>query len=175
MDILISSNLERLLYDISDKDSNKVNELIGNLNRDGKYKINNYMKENLNDFNGQFATEEEVNDSINKVFKQYNYLIDTHTGVAYTCYEKYKKESNDDTKSVILSTASPYKFSKDVLNALGINSYEDDDFTIINKLSHISNTTIPTPISKLKDAKILHNLSCEKEDILKEIKIILKV
>ncbi|MEG0856941.1 MAG: threonine synthase [Terrisporobacter sp.] len=174
MDILVSSNLERLLYEICNRDCDKVNELINNLNNDGMYKINNYMKENLKDFHSEYVTEDEVKNTIYKVYKNYNYLIDTHTAVAYSSLEKYKKESQDTTKSIILSTASPYKFGKDVLNSLGIIDSSNDDFSSLDKLSHITKTPIPLSILKLKNATILHKRNCKKYEIMKEVKIILK-
>ena len=174
MDILISSNLERLLFEISNRDCDKVNELINHLNIDGEYKINNYMKENLKDFYAEYATEKDVISTISKVFKKHNYLIDTHTAVAYSCYKKYKKATDDSTKTIILSTASPYKFSKDVLKALDVDIC-GDSFKTINTLSKISNTTVPLPISKLEHASIIHDNYCKKDEVEKEIKNILKV
>ena len=132
------------------------------------------MKENLKDFYAEYATEKDVISTISKVFKKHNYLIDTHTAVAYSCYEKYKKVTDDSTKTIILSTASPYKFSKDILKALDVDVC-GDSFKIINTLSKISNTTVPLPISKLKHASIIHDNHCQKDEIEKEIKNILKV
>ena len=175
MDILISSNLERLLFEISNRDDLKINYLINNLNNNGFYEIDKDMKKNLYSFYGEYANELEVKKNINKVFKEYNYLIDTHTCVAYTAYEKYKKATNDNTLTVIVSTASPYKFSKDVLNSLGENINNLDEFSIIEKLSQFTVTDIPLPIKKLKTAKVIHNINCEKYEIKEEIKKILKV
>ena len=135
MDILISSNLERLLFEISSRDSEKVNNLIKDLNNKGLYKLDANMKKNLNSFRSEYANELEVKRNINKVFKEYNYLIDTHTCVAYTSYMKYLKKHKDCTPTVIVSTASPYKFSKDVLYSLGEEVNNFDKFEIIEKLS----------------------------------------
>ncbi|MDY4574485.1 MAG: threonine synthase [Intestinibacter sp.] len=169
MDILISSNLERLLFEISGRDAEKVNELINNLNTKGVYEIDQNMKDNLSSFYGGYATEEVVKDTIKEVFDKYGYLLDTHTAVAYSCYEKYVEDTKDLTKTVIVSTASPYKFSKDVLNS--ISSVDDslDDFEIIDKLSDVSNTKIPGPIKTLKDLEIRHNITCEKDELKSEI------
>ena len=117
----------------------------------------------------------EVKENINNIFNKYNYLIDTHTCVAYTSYEKYLKNTKDKTTTVIVSTASPYKFSKDVLNALGKEDNSLDEFQILNTLSKETNTNIPLPIKNLKTAKVLHNRSCEKYQIKKEVENILKV
>ena len=175
MDILISSNLERLLFEISSRDSEKVNNLIKDLNNKGLYKLDTNMKKNLNSFRSEYANELEVKRNINKVFKEYNYLIDTHTCVAYTSYMKYLKKHKDCTPTVIVSTASPYKFSKDVLYSLGEEVNNFDKFEIIEKLSKFSHTEIPYPIKKLKTSLILHDENCEKDEIKSEIKKILKM
>ena len=175
MDILISSNLERLLFEISNRDEKKVNSLIKDLNEKGFYEIDKNMNLNLQTFHSEYATESEVKENINKVFKESNYLIDTHTCVAYTAYEKYVENNAEDIVTVIVSTASPYKFSKDVLSSLDINTDDLDEFHIIEKLSLESKTSIPLPIKNLKTAKVLHNRNCEKYEIKKEIENILKV
>lgn len=175
MDILISSNLERLLFEITNRDCSRVNSLIYNLNNKGFYEIDKNMKLNLNTFHGEYATQSEVKENINKVFKENNYLIDTHTCVAYTAYEKYRKNNFEDIATVIVSTANPYKFSKDVLSSLDKNIENLDEFNILDSLSLETNTNIPLPIKNLKNAKILHNRNCEKYELKKEIKNILKV
>ena len=175
MDILISSNLERLLFEISHRDDNKVNSLINDLNNKGYYEIDEDMKINLDVFYGEYAIESEVKENINKVFKENNYLIDTHTSVAYTAYEKYKTNHNDKTPTVVVSTASPYKFSRDVLLSLEKNIDNLNEFDILEKLSVETKTNIPLPIKKLKDAKIIHNKNCNKDELKEEIENILKV
>lgn len=175
MDILISSNLERLLFEVTNRDCSKVNSLINNLNNKGFYEIDDNIKLNLNSFHGECATESEVKENISKVYKENNYLIDTHTCVAYTAYKKYIKNNSEDIATVIVSTASPYKFSKDVLSSLDKNIENLDEFLILENLSLKTNTNIPLPIKNLKTAKILHNRNCEKYELKKEIKNILKV
>lgn len=175
MDILVSSNLERLLFEISNRDDFKVSSLINSLNDKGYYDIDENMKKHLNCFYGQYASELEVKKNINKVFKEYNYLIDTHTCVAYTAHEKYIKDSNDNTATVIVSTASPYKFSKDVLYSIGEEVNNLNEFEIIDKLSKTTNTQVPLPIEKLKTALVIHNRNCEKYEIKDEIKKILEM
>ncbi|MBU5336619.1 threonine synthase [Intestinibacter bartlettii] len=169
MDILISSNLERLLFEISNRDTNKVNSLIDDLNNKGVYKIDEEMKKNLSSFYGGYSTENVVTETIKEVFDKYKYLLDTHTAVAYSCYEKYVEDTNDNTKTVIVSTASPYKFSKDVLSSISNVDNNLDDFEIINKLSDLTNTKIPAPIKELKDLDIKHNITCEKDELKYEI------
>ena len=175
MDILVSSNLERLLFEISSRNDKKVSSLINDLNNKGIYEIDENMKHNLSCFAGEYVNELKVKKNINKVFKEFNYLIDTHTCVAYSAYEKYLDETNDYTPTVIVSTASPYKFSKDVLYSLGEEVNNLNEFDIINNLSSFSHTKVPSPIEKLKEAKILHKTNCEKYQIKDEIKNILKV
>lgn len=175
MDILVSSNLERLLYEISSRDDKKVNSLIRDLNEKGLYKLDDNMIKNLKSFKGEYANELEVKRNLNKIFKESNYLIDTHTSVAYTAYRKYLRDSHDCTPTVIVSTASPYKFSKDVLYYIGQEVNNLDEFEIIEKLSYISKTSVPLPIEKLKTSSILHKTNCEKDEIKNTIEKILKV
>lgn len=175
MDILISSNLERLLFEISNRNDKKISLLINNLNHKGFYEIDKDMTLNLTTFHGEYSTQSDVKENINNLFKENNYLIDTHTCVAYTAYEKYKENNSDHTTTVIVSAASPYKFSKDVLHSLGKNIESLNEFEILEKLSLDTNTDIPLPIRNLKTAKILHNRNCEKDKLKKEIKDILKV
>lgn len=175
MDILISSNLERLLFEISNKDTNVINELLSNLNDKGVYKIPENMKDNLASFYAEYSNEEEVRGTINNIFKNHNYLVDTHTAVAYNCYEKYKNETSDDTKTVIVSTASPFKFSEDVLKSIDSNFEKLDDFAIIDKLSSIAKLDIPKPIRNLKNAEILHKDVYEKNKLELAIEKFLKV
>ncbi|WP_455541951.1 threonine synthase [Intestinibacter sp.] len=174
MDILISSNLERLLFEISNRDAEKVNSLIDDLNTKGVYEIDEDMKKNLSYFYGGYSNEETVSKTIKEIFDRYKYLLDTHTAVAYSCYEKYVEDTKDKTKTVIVSTASPYKFSKDVLSSISDVDNNLDDFEIINKLSDISHTQIPGPIKTLKDLEVKHNITCEKDELKSEILKFLK-
>lgn len=103
------------------------------------------------------------------MFVDYDYLLDTHTAVAYSCYQKYIKKSHDKTKTVIVSTASPYKFSKDVLNSISSSDKISDDFEIIEKLSKFTNTDIPKPIKELQNLDIKHNTTCKKDELRNEI------
>jgi len=170
MDILVSSNLERLLFELCNRDFEVLNTLIHDLNTKGAYQISDSMKNNLSDFYGEYATLKEVETTIKKVFNTHNYLIDTHTAVAYSSYEKYKKKTLDNSKTIIISTASPYKFSKDVLKSIDCNSTFYDDFEIINYLSKLSHTEIPKAIEKLKFSKIIHKDIYEKENLIDAIK-----
>ena len=169
MDILISSNLERLLFEISNRDSKKVNSLLNDLNEKGVYEIDYDMRKNLSSFYAGYSKEDVVSKTIKEVFDKFGYLLDTHTAVAYSCYEKYVEDTKDITKTVIVSTASPYKFSKDVISSIQSIDCNLDDFEIINKLSDLSKTKIPGPIEKLKELEIRHNITCEKDELKSEI------
>lgn len=174
MDILISSNLERLLYHLSDNDSNLISSLMDELSEIGKYEISENLKDKLVDFYGGFATEEATAKTIKYVYDKYDYLIDPHTAVAYHVYENYKQYSNDTTKTIIASTASPYKFPTDVCKSLDI-SIDSDDFNTINNLFSISSMNIPSNIKALKNKNIIHNNNCEVNEMKSLIKDFLKV
>ena len=148
MDILISSNLERLLYYISE-DNDLVKNLMNDLNNKGIYNVPEVITNGLKDFESYSSSEEETLEAIYKVYNENNYLIDTHTAVAYSVYKKYAKEYKDETKTIIASTAHPFKFPKAVALALGMDNSEDE-FTLIDKLSEKTKVKIPSQIEKLK-------------------------
>ena len=165
MDILISSNLERLIYLSAGCDPKENEKLMSQLSREGKYTITDEMKAFLSDFYGGYATEEENRQMIRKVFDDTGYLIDTHTGVAAAVYEKYKKETGDQTKTVIASTASPYKFSGSVLEAIEGRKEEGDEFAVIDRLHQLSGLPIPQAVEEIRTAPIRHNLECGKDEM----------
>ncbi len=170
MDILISSNLERLIYKIGGEDADKSAELMKKLNTEGKYDITDDMKKQLSDFYGNYGTEAETSEIINKIYKDTGYIIDTHTAVAAVVYEKYKKDTNDNTKSVIASTASPFKFTRNVMKSID-GKYENlEDFELVDELSRIGNVKIPNAIEEIRNAQIRHNTVCEVEDMTKTVK-----
>ncbi|MDO5707340.1 MAG: threonine synthase [Andreesenia angusta] len=172
MDILISSNLERLLYKICGDNPNKVKELMGELSEKGRYEIDSEIRENLNDFYGNFSTEEEIEYTIKEVYEKYDYVIDTHTAVAYNVYQKYLKDTGDDKKTLIASTASPFKFTRSVAKALGINVEGKTDFELVYELSDKTGLEIPKNIYKIEDKKIIHKNKCKKDemkDIIREL------
>ncbi len=170
MDILISSNLERLIYKISGEDADKSAELMKKLNTEGKYDITDDMKAQLSDFYGNFGTEAETSEIIKKIYKDTGYIIDTHTAVAAVVYEKYKKDTNDNTKSVIASTASPFKFTRNVMKSID-DKYENlEDFELVDELSKIGNVKIPNAIEEIRNAQIRHDTVCEVDDMTKTVK-----
>lgn len=173
MDILISSNLERLLYAISGQDSVVIKNLMEGLSRNGKYEIDSTMKKALADFYGGYATEEDTTTAITEVYKTTNYVIDTHTAVSYAVYQKYLEETKDTTKTVIVSTASPYKFTPDVMKSIDTKYIGLNDFELIKQLSEITNIDIPAGIVDLENRPVLHKTKCEKDDMQMQIEKIL--
>lgn len=173
MDILISSNLERLLFEISGGNDLLTQKLISSLQSKGTYTITKSMKEKLEDFYGEFAQEKEVYESISKFFQNTGYVMDPHTAVAYQVYKKYQGETKDNTKTLIASTASPFKFGKSVGKALGLKLAEDD-FEMLSEISEVAKLEIPKNIEELKNKKILHPFSCTKEQMQEMVKDFMK-
>lgn len=164
MDILISSNLERLLCKLGGQE--KTKERMESLSKDGKYELELTEK----GISGEYATEEETFAAIRAMFEKTGYVMDTHTAVAYSAYEKYKKETGDSTPTVIISTASPYKFTKDVMTAIDGKYANGDAFQLMDTLAEISNVKIPTPICGIESRKVLHSHVCEKDGIKEFVK-----
>lgn len=174
MDILISSNLERLIYVSTGCDAEKTGKLMMELNEKGCYTITPEMKEKLKDFWGGFADQEENRGEIKRVFDNYGYLMDTHTGVASAVYRKYVEASDDPTKSVIASTASPYKFSKSVMEAIGGNIEGKEDFQLIDEMSARSGISIPQAVEEIRHGKIRHSRKCDVDGMKAEVRDILE-
>ena len=175
MDILISSNLERLIYRIAGNSAKKNSELMESLKNTGKYEITPEMKAQLSDFYGNYATEAEDAATIKKLYEDTGYVIDTHTAVAATVYEKYKKETGDDTVTVIASTASPYKFTRSVMDAIDSKYDSMTDFELVDELSKISNVAVPQAIEDIRTAPVLHDTVCEVNEMSSSIKKILGI
>lgn len=170
MDILVSSNLERLLYLSCGRDAAKTKAMMEQLSTNGKYEITADMKEFMKDFCAGYADMEENAKEICKVFNDTGYLIDTHTGVAAAVYEQYKAKTGDTTKTVIASTASPYKFSRSVMEAVLGKKEDADEFALIDEMERISGVKIPQAIEEIRDAKILHNRQCKPEEMEETVK-----
>ncbi|MCR5153783.1 MAG: threonine synthase [Lachnospiraceae bacterium] len=162
MDILVSSNLERLIYMAAGNNAEKNAGLMKDLKEKGKYEISEEMKENLKGFVGGFAKEEEVAEEIKHLYNNARYVIDTHTAVASSVYRKYKEETKDKTVTVIASTASPYKFSRSVMSAIDEKYAGMEDFALMDELSRTSGTAIPAAIEEIRTAKVLHTTVCDK-------------
>ncbi|NLP36925.1 MAG: threonine synthase [Firmicutes bacterium] len=165
MDILISSNLERLLYHAAGENSEQVRAWMEDLKTKGSYEIPAETAAALKSFAAGFATEAETKASIREVFEASGYLIDTHTAVAYSVLQKYQKETLDGAPAVVVATASPYKFSKDVLCALEEKFAQVDDFALFKEMEKISQVEIPAPIRDLKERPVLHRQVCRPEEM----------
>ena len=175
MDILISSNLERLIYRIVGADAKENARLMAALRSEGKYAITDDMKKQLEDFYGNYATEKETAATIKKLYEDTNYIIDTHTAVAATVYEKYKADTKDTTKAVIASTASPYKFTRSVMNAIDTKYDSMGDFELVDELNKLSGVKVPNAIEEIRTAPVLHDTVCEVNEMCDNVKKILGV
>ena len=175
MDILISSNLERLIYKISGEDARKDTDLMTELKTKGSYAITGEMKANLADFAAGYATEEQVAKTIHDVYEDTGYVMDTHTAVAGTVYKAYREDSKDDRKTVIASTASPYKFAGSVMSAIDPKYKGQDNFKLIEELQKVSGTEIPNAIKEIMNAEIRHNTECDVDQMEQTVKDILGV
>ena len=174
MDILISSNLERLIYQIAGADSKVNAELMKELNSTGKYEITADMKAQLADFYGNYASEADTAAAIKKIYDDTGYVIDTHTAVAASVYSKYKADTNDTAKTVIASTASPFKFTRSVMNAID-NKYDSmGDFELVDELSKISRVKVPNAIEEIRTAPVLHDTVCEIDEMPQTVRDFLK-
>jgi threonine synthase len=169
MDILISSNLERLIYKIAGQDASATAKLMDELKNDGIYTITDEMALGLESFVSGYADEAETAETIKKLYEDTGYIIDTHTAVAAKVYNDYKKNTGDKTVSVIASTASPYKFTRSVLTAIDPELDKLTDFELIDKLQELSRTDIPKAIEDIRTAPVLHDIVCETEDMQSEV------
>ncbi len=176
MDILISSNLERLIYRIAGNDADKNAEFMRSLSAEGKYEITDTMKDNLKDFYGNYTSEEETAAVIKALYEKTGYVIDTHTAVASGVYDKYKKDTGDtETKTIIASTASPFKFTRSVMNAID-NKYDTwGDFELVDELSKIASVNVPNAIDEIRNAPVLHNTVCEVDEMESVVKAFLAI
>lgn len=172
MDILISSNLERLIYRIAGDDAKKNAQLMQSLNLVGTYEISEDMREQLKDFYGNYTDEAQTQAVIKEIYENTGYIIDTHTAVAAGVYNKYKEATNDtDTKTIIASTASPFKFTRSVMNAIDSKYDSWEDFALVDELSRIGVVEVPKAIDEIRYAPVLHHTVCEvaqMEDVVKK-------
>jgi len=175
MDILISSNLERLIYKVAGEDSTKNAELMASLAKEGKYDVTTEMKAQMADFVGGYATEEETFAKIKALYEDCGYVIDTHTAVAAAAYDKYVQETGDDAVTVIASTASPYKFARSVMNAIDTKYDSMSDFELIDELCKISNVAVPNAIEEIRSAPVIHKTECEKDEMKQAVKAFLNM
>ncbi|NLY42508.1 MAG: threonine synthase [Clostridiaceae bacterium] len=168
MDILISSNLERLLFDITGRDDVRVKQWMQELKEKGRYEIPDITKQKLKDlFWAGYCDDEATMQTIKETEADYSYVIDTHTAVAKNVYDQYVKETGDYSKTIIASTASPFKFNHSVMTALvGPEEVEDkSEFQLLEMLAEKSGVRIPRALAELQGKPVLHNLKCKKEEM----------
>lgn len=176
MDILISSSLERMIYRIAGNDAKQCAKFMAALTKDGEYVITDAMKAELSEFFGAFGSEEETAVKIKEVYDKEGYVMDTHTAVAAVAYDKYKAATGDDkTPTVIASTASPYKFTRSVMDAIDPAYDAEDDFELVDELNKVSKTAIPKAIEEIRTAPVLHDTVCETAAMEDEVKKILGI
>ncbi|WP_283680813.1 threonine synthase [Parablautia sp. Marseille-Q6255] len=170
MDILVSSNLERLIYRAAGDDAEKNAQLMQELASTGAYTVTPQMRERMKDFCGGFATREQTAQEIGRVYQETGYVLDPHTAVASSVYHAYREAQNDTTPAVIAATASPYKFARSVMEAIDGAYGQMDDFALIDELSKLSGTAVPRAIEEIRNAPVLHDRVIEKEEMEQAVK-----
>ena len=164
MDILISSNLERLLYHLSGDDPEEIRALMADLDGSKRYEVSDKIKAGLGQFYGGFADVEATNKTIGDMYKDNGYLIDTHTAVGYKVYENYREATGDDTPAVIASTASPYKFAKSVADSIGL-AEQPDGFAYIREVAKETGVKVPEGLRDLDKKEIRHKGVIDTDEI----------
>lgn len=155
MDILISSNLERLLYHLSGNDGAEIKGLMEALETEKKYEVSAKIKEGLADFYGGYASVEDTNETIGAMYSEHGYLMDTHTAVAYKVYQDYVAETGDKTPTLIASTASAYKFADSVAKSIGLGE-EKNGFEYVKSLAAKTGVRIPSGLKDLENKPVRH-------------------
>ena len=169
MDILVSSNLERLVWFMSDGDGEKVRQYMDKLNSEGVYEVDDATFAKIKDqFKAGCLSEDEILTTIKTCFNETGYLLDTHTAIGYGVLKQYQQETGDHTKTVLLSTASPYKFPESVYQA--IYGEELDVYTAIDKLSEKTGVPVPQALAGIKEREVLHKEAIDKTEIISFIK-----
>lgn len=173
MDILISSNLERLLYHLSGDNGAEIAALMESLDKNKKYEVSGKIKNGLADFWASFASVAETNTAIGTMYRENGYLMDTHTAVAYKVYEDYRKATGDRTVTVIASTASAYKFADSVAASIGLD-VEEDGFANVRALYEKTGVKIPAGLKGLETKEIRHKGVLDKEEMKTAVRNALK-
>ena len=169
MDILISSNLERLVYQAAGEDADVTRSLMERLSKEGFYDITGPMKDALQDFWSDYSSEEQTSDEIRRVFESSGYVIDPHTAVGSSVYRRYREKTNDQTRTVIASTASPYKFLRSVVTSIRPELAGMSDFELIDELNKISGIKVPQAIEDIRTATQLHDTVVDACDMAGEV------
>ncbi|MCI8637637.1 MAG: threonine synthase [Coprococcus sp.] len=175
MDILISSNLERLIYLLTGEDDTEDRRMMEELRTKGAYEITDQMKEGLADFAAGYASEDQVKQTIHEMYANTGYVLDPHTAVASSVYGEYFRKTGDTRKTIIASTASPYKFAGSVMEAIDPEGMEADEFKRIDKLRELSRMEIPKAVEQIRNAPILHTRECGIQKMKETVKEILGV
>ncbi len=170
MDILISSNLERLIYKVCGNSSELNSTYMKDLANKGVYTLNINQIARLEDFVPGYADEKTNAEEIKRVYDETGYVIDTHTGVASAVYRQYNADTKDETPTVIVSTASPYKFTRSVMTSIDPAYDKLEDFDLIRELNKISGVEIPNAIKEIMNADIRHNIVCDIDKMETEVK-----
>lgn len=165
MDILISSNLERLLYHLSGNDGDEIKSLMDALENEKHYKVSDKIREGMKDFCGGSATVEETNETIGQMYDEHRYLMDTHTAVAYKVYKDYVEKTGDETPTLIASTASAYKFAESVAQAIGL-AKEDNGFEYVKAVEAATGVKVPSGLRDLDKKEIRHRDVIEIPDMI---------
>ena len=165
MDILISSNLERLLYHLSGNDGDEIKSLMAALENEKHYKVSDKIREGMKDFCGGSATVEETNETIGQMYDEHSYLMDTHTAVAYKVYKDYVEKTGDETPTLIASTASAYKFAESVAQAIGL-AKEDNGFEYVKAVEAATGVKVPSGLKDLDKKEIRHRDVIEIPDMI---------
>lgn len=173
MDILISSNLERLIYLIAGEDSECTRKLMEALKTDGRYEITDEMKEKLADFAGGYADEMQTSQEIKNVYEDTGYVLDTHTAVASYVCKMWKEEQDNGKKCLIASTASPYKFVKNVMTSIDKKWESYDELSLLERLQEVSGVEMPQAVKDILDAKVLHRMECDADHMKETVEKIL--
>lgn len=174
MDILISSNLERMLFEFTERDDGAIKDYMASLAADGRYEVSEKVKKLLaRHFAAGYCGDAETQSMISKIWREHNYLIDTHTAVAFHVLEQYRAETGDDTPSLVVSTASPFKFCDSVLNALGTKC-QTVGVEMIDQLSQVTGLAVPAPLETLKGRAVRFDQVIEKEHMADQVLEMLK-
>jgi len=164
MDILISSNLERLLFELADRRPGSILDWMNQLATRGWYQVSPDALDRLQSlFYGGFADRADTSKAIKEAFEKYGYLLDPHSAVGYRVLQKYREETGDETPAVLASTASPFKFNRAVLEAIGRDTSRKDEFSLLRELSSITGQVVPEKLAELKSLPEIHQDVCEKE------------
>jgi len=176
MDILISSNLERFLFEMNGHDSSKINQWYQKLKSEKKFKIDEQTFSKIKElFSGKFTREDEARAAIKKSYQEFNYLIDPHTAVGVDSLFKYRRDSSDNTAAVVDSTANPYKFSRAVLESLKEEEIKKDEYRIIEELEKMTSSKIHRGLAGLEDMESRHQESCEKDGVKEKLEELLNL